>query len=311
MHQLEEIAGEQRARPAPGRRWRRWPEWAAPAAGAWSLLYGLLGLYWTLAGRGFPFGEGDPDAVGSLLAGVPAAVGAPVVAGLGLAGAAAALAMTRPWGRRLPRPPLAAFAWATAATLLLVVPDVRVLMALGYLPALVFELGLGVVGWPVLHQFSAIVGGTLWAAAALAFQRRARRACGACGRPADTPAATTGRPAGPGAAAGGTGPRWGRWATWVAVAAPLPYAATRLAWAFGIPLGVGDEFMALYEADYVAKGVGLWRFTLGGMALGGSILTMGLVQRWGEVFPRWIPFLAGRRVPRPWPSSPPAWSRWP
>jgi hypothetical protein len=288
MHQLERIAGQEPARAAPGRWWRRWPEWAAPAAGAWSLLYGLLGLAWTLSGDGFPFGEGDPEAQGSLLAGVPAAVGAPVVAGLGLAGAAAALAMRRPWGRRLARPLLAGFAWAMAATLLGVVPDARVLMALGYLPALVFKLGLGVVGWPVLHQLSAIVGGTLWAAAALAFQRRARGACDACGRPAGTRTA---------AAAGWAGPRWGRWATWVAVVAPLPYAATRLAWAFGIPLGVGDEFMALYEADYVAKSVGLWRFTLGGMALGGSILTMGLVQRWGEVFPRWIPVLAGRRVP--------------
>ena len=27
------------------------------------------------------------------------------------------------------------------------------------------------------------------------------------------------------------------------------------------------------------------------------LLTLGLVQRWGEVFPRWIPFLAGKRVP--------------
>ena len=30
-----------------------------------------------------------------------------------------------------------------------------------------------------------------------------------------------------------------------------------------------------------------------------NILTLGLVQRWGEVFPRWIPFLGGRRVPIP------------
>ena len=33
------------------------------------------------------------------------------------------------------------------------------------------------------------------------------------------------------------------------------------------------------------------------VAVGGAILTLGLVQRWGEVFPRWIPRLAGRRVP--------------
>ena len=29
----------------------------------------------------------------------------------------------------------------------------------------------------------------------------------------------------------------------------------------------------------------------------GAILTLELVLRWGEVFPRWIPFLGGKRVP--------------
>jgi hypothetical protein len=35
----------------------------------------------------------------------------------------------------------------------------------------------------------------------------------------------------------------------------------------------------------------------GGQARGGAVLTLGLAQRWGEVFPRWIPVLRGRRVP--------------
>src|SRR6266545_401690 len=38
---------------------------------------------------------------------------------------------------------------------------------------------------------------------------------------------------------------------------------------------------------------------LGTMGLVGSILTVGLVRRWGEVFPRRIPVLRGRRVPIP------------
>jgi hypothetical protein len=33
------------------------------------------------------------------------------------------------------------------------------------------------------------------------------------------------------------------------------------------------------------------------LAVGGAILTLGLIQRWGEVFPRWIPFVGGKRVP--------------
>lgn len=42
----------------------------------------------------------------------------------------------------------------------------------------------------------------------------------------------------------------------------------------------------------------------------GSLLTLGLVRRWGEVFPRWMVGLRGRRVPlsRAWPSSRPRWS---
>jgi DNA-binding CsgD family transcriptional regulator len=48
MRQLTETTGDQGALAAPPR--RRWPQWAIPAAGAWSLLYGLLGLYWTLGG---------------------------------------------------------------------------------------------------------------------------------------------------------------------------------------------------------------------------------------------------------------------
>src|SRR5438067_2099990 len=33
------------------------------------------------------------------------------------------------------------------------------------------------------------------------------------------------------------------------------------------------------------------------LGLVGSALTFGLIRPWGEVFPRWIPLLRGRRVP--------------
>jgi hypothetical protein len=36
---------------------------------------------------------------------------------------------------------------------------------------------------------------------------------------------------------------------------------------------------------------------LGVAALAGAVLTTGLVSRWGEVWPRWIPVLRGRCVP--------------
>src|SRR3712207_3409307 len=103
-------------------RWlRRWPGWIGYVAAAWSLAYGLLGLYWTLGGAGFPFGsENDPGATLSILGGVHAEVGAPVIAALGLVGAVAAVAMarTRQGGGGL-RAMLLGFAWVAAATLAL------------------------------------------------------------------------------------------------------------------------------------------------------------------------------------------------
>jgi hypothetical protein len=79
----------------------------------------------------------------------------------------------------------------------------------------------------------------------------------------------------------------------VAVIIPLLYAATRWVWALGIPLGINEEFFREGQA------VGLWWAVaaLATVAIIGALLTLGLVQRWGEVFPRWIPYLAGKRVP--------------
>jgi hypothetical protein len=62
----------------------------------------------------------------------------------------------------------------------------------------------------------------------------------------------------------------------------------------GIPLGISEEFLR------EGQKTGMW---LAGAALStvdvaGAILTLGLVQRWGEVFPRWMVGLSGRRVPQ-------------
>jgi hypothetical protein len=273
--------------PRASYRWRRWPEWAAYAAGAWSLIYGMLGLYWTLGGAGFPFGsENDPQATLSILGGMRAETGAPVVAALGLIGAAVAVAMARAWGRGRPRAALLAFAWTAAAGLALVIPDYRVLMATAYAP--IFVIGapfdwppgnfFDVITWPVVNQFICIGGGILWAVAALTYQRRTRP-----GRVDADAGWTT-----PAAAA-----RWGKWAVSVAVIVPILYAVTRWAWALGIPLGITEDLLREGQA------VGAWwaGAALATVAIGGAILTLGLIQRWGEIFPRWLLFLAGKRVP--------------
>lgn len=70
--------------------------WIGYTAAIWSLICGVLGLYWALGGLGFPFGiENDPQAAGSLLAGVRAETAAPAITVLALVGAVVALMMVR------------------------------------------------------------------------------------------------------------------------------------------------------------------------------------------------------------------------
>ena len=88
--------------------------------------------------------------------------------------------------------------------------------------------------------------------------------------------------------------RWGRWPTYFAVIIPVLYAVTRWAWALGLLLGISEEFLR------EGQEVGLWwagAALATPLAVGGAIRTRGLVRRWGEVFPCWIPFLGGKRGP--------------
>lgn len=77
----------------------------------------------------------------------------------------------------------------------------------------------------------------------------------------------------------------------VATLVPLLYAATRLAWAAGIPLGIDPDFLAEIQ-PIVVNGL-----VLALLAVGGAALTVGLVRPWGEVFWRWLPFVGGKPVP--------------
>lgn len=268
--------------------------WVIPAAGAWSALYAVLGMFWALGGRGLPLGRsGDPSAELSVLGAFDGPGIAAVLAGLGFAGALVALAMHRTDGtRRSQRIALQVFAWSAAIVLTLVVPDFRVLMSVAYTPILLVGAPFGwpegaslsqAYPWPTVNQLIMTAGGALWAAAAVTHHRRAVAACGRCGRGPQRRPWTT-----PEGAA-----RWGRWAVAVAVVIPLLYAATRWAWALGIPLGITEEFLAEGQES------GMWMTgaALASLGIGGAVLTLGLAQRWGEVFPRWIPRVAGRPVP--------------
>ncbi|WP_433247993.1 hypothetical protein ACQPYK_48030 [Streptosporangium sp. CA-135522] len=259
---------------APSSFRRRWSAWAAPAAGVWSLVFGLVGAYWAFGGSGFPFGHNDSRArqVGSLFgAAEPGATGA-VIAALGLLGVVAALVMNSSVRTRLPL----VFASAMALGLIVIVPDIRVVQNFGYL----FMGYTGLWDGPLLYMLFCIGGGALWGAAAKVYGSRLAGGFEDSARRSRAAA------------------RWGRWATYAAAVFALPYGIVRLAWAVNIPLGVPAGFLAGGSGAESAKSSLAWlsEFVLGGLCVGGAILTLGLIQRWGEIFPRWIPYLRGRRV---------------
>lgn len=254
--------------------------------------YGTIALAWAVTGRGYPFGPGDPGNAASPLRALPPEAGAPLLAAVLLLAAVAALVMRG--GATLPGPArtaLLGYCWAVVAALLVVLPDTGVLTLAGYLPILIIGAPFGyppvdygdVFTTTLGAQVLAVVAGVLLARATLRWQFGSRGDCAACGRGVREPGWTR-------AAAAA---RWGRWATWTAAAIPAVYAVVRLAWAAGIPLGVPPEFLDdMHATGAVWAGAGL-----GAFALVGAVLTLGLVQRWGEVFPRWLPGAAGRPVP--------------
>jgi len=79
-----------------------------------------------------------------------------------------------------------------------------------------------------------------------------------------------------------------RTVTLVAAAGPLPYTLVRMTWLTPWPVGAPAGLDASTR---------LWGLLLGCAALTGTLLTLGLVQRWGSVAPRWLPVVAGRPVP--------------
>ncbi|WP_051815394.1 hypothetical protein, partial [Glycomyces tenuis] len=138
------------------------------------------------------------------------------------------------------------------------------------------ELGGGLVDlgvYPLTEVWSA-VGGACWAAVTVELLRR---------RGVE-------RPRGP-----WTSPeraaKWGKAAAYTAFACSLPYGLTRLTWLTPWPY--------LLDAEELAANpdVRLWGLLLGFACLAGGVLCLGLVRRWGERWPYWVPRLRGRPVP--------------
>ncbi|MEU1631089.1 hypothetical protein ABZ746_38780 [Streptomyces sp. NPDC020096] len=71
----------------------------------------------------------------------------------------------------------------------------------------------------------------------------------------------------------------------------LPSGLWRIALVIGVPLtsDFGNAHHPVWERPYI--------LSLTVVSEGLALLTLGLIQPWGEVVPHWFPFLGGRRIP--------------
>jgi hypothetical protein len=90
---------------------------------------------------------------------------------------------------------------------------------------------------------------------------------------------------------------WGWWVTVVAALCPLPYASLRMTWLTPWPTIIDPETLSAEPA------MRIFGLSLGFAAIGGALLTIGLLMRWGSVYPRWIPAVGGRSVSPVWPTT--------
>jgi hypothetical protein len=74
----------------------------------------------------------------------------------------------------------------------------------------------------------------------------------------------------------------------------VPTGLWRIAIALGWDSGFTDEVLA--PGNFPGAG-SFYLFTLSLLAEAVALLTLGLVRRWGEVLPEWVPWLGGRTIP--------------
>lgn len=87
-------------------------------------------------------------------------------------------------------------------------------------------------------------------------------------------------------------PRWMRLAAWAALLLPLPSVAWRIAMLAGVDVGLGLASFYRSTAQTVS-----YVLALDVLQVLAAVLVFGLVCRWSERVPRWVPVLRGRRIP--------------
>ncbi|MEV0806682.1 hypothetical protein [Micromonospora sp. NPDC050200] len=176
---------------------------------------------------------------------------------------AAGLATARSW-----RPALAVGGWVVCVA----VVAACALLLLDLVGLLILHPFAGFTVAGFASRLGALTGALLLHAALVQHRRRFRSDCRECGR------------TGPVAVPGTGVPGWARAGAWLAVAGCLVRLAAQAAAGFGeVPLAQGASMVA-FEVGFLLAGV---------------LLPLALVHSWGRIWPRWVPLLAGRRIPRP------------
>ena len=176
-----------------GERVRDWQRWVPYVAVAWSLIYAVLGGYWAVSGRGFPYTpETASEGMGPLLGRFGPGVAWIVVTMAGIPAAVVGTAMLRGVRSEVLRPLLITVGALLAGVLLLLMTGLDLLVLFGYIPYTVRSLLIGDeisqvflkawTQWTMIHQILCLIGGFLWLAATVSYARRSGDACLYCGR---------------------------------------------------------------------------------------------------------------------------------
>ncbi|WP_157429741.1 hypothetical protein [Actinomadura oligospora] len=250
----------------------KWTTWTAPAASATATLYGLLQVYWSLGHRPANLSPVGTDLVaftgwGGVTLCAVAAIAATTLTTLRTAVAHSAVRV------RVRRRGLLVVAWAASFGMV----ASSALLLLDVVGAL--APGLGIRFYPVgaMSRAACLTSGVLLGLAALSHQRRTRAGCARCGRVGEVRRLDR-------------VPRWAFWAAYVSMAGCLGRIVAQYCVGFG-PSPLHSATAIEFEIGFV---------------LGGTLLPMALVHSWGRVWPRWVPVLAGRPVPRRlvlWPAA--------
>ncbi|MEO3772172.1 hypothetical protein [Micromonospora sp. B9E7] len=249
---------------------------AIDAARPWAVACGVfvagelaLRLYWIGGGRwGYtacdrtdlvdPAGGCGADRVETL----------PVWTGWGAIGVGVALAVIIGFTIRVPGRVASGASWAASGLLLVVAFPLHLL----------FEVPAALAGRPsdwrdLGARLALVAGGVLFAGLANA----------------------SGPQRGPMAADYQPVPRWTRLWAYTAVALPVVgWAVPHGLWVLGVPFGVSERKLDEMHLNLSTE-TGVAITVVPPLA---GLLVLGLVRRWGQQFPRWVPGLGGRRVPR-------------